>query len=182
PATGVAHGVLPSCPFDWAGFGTPKGNSWRRRAARGEPRWRGKKWAKRGIVPFGRFCGDRRHGLAQVVPPFTRPPIAQLLSQIGSVLSLQQWRVRPFALGVIVTGTAARDAGSRVTVLIEPSASTPFFPVRLQRPIGRRRRKACKIGRRLRKVAVVDIGRAGLHLAAIVAAAAVTKILNLLHD
>src|SRR5262249_6545120 len=89
------------------------------------------------------------------------------------MLSLQHRRVRLFALRVVVTGTAARDAGSRVTVLKELGAATPFFPVRLQRPIGRRRRKACKIGRSLGKVLVVDIGRAGLHLAAIVAAAAV---------
>src|SRR6516225_4673352 len=121
--------VLRLSRFIKPDFRTTKSNSLRRRAVRVEPRLRGKKCGKRGNVPVGQFCGDRRHGLTQVVLPFTRPPIAQLLSQIGCVLSLQQWRVRPFALRVIVTGTAARDAGNRVTVLIEASArrhSSPF--------------------------------------------------------
>src|SRR6516225_10055000 len=138
--------VLRLSRFIKPDFRTTKSNSLRRRAVRAEPRLRGKKCGKRGNVPVGQFCGDRRHNLARVVLPLTRPPIAQLLGQIGCVLSLQQRRVRPFALRVVVTGTAARDAGSRVTVLKELGASTPFFSVRLERPIGRRRRKACKIG------------------------------------
>src|SRR5262245_30953321 len=117
-------------------FRTTKSNSLRRRAVRVEPRLRGKKCGKRGNVPVGQFYGDRRHDLAQVVPPFTRPPIAQLLGQVGCVLSLQQRRVRPFAPRLVVTGAAAHDAGSRVTVLKELGASTPFLPVRLERSIG----------------------------------------------
>src|SRR5262249_57084288 len=122
------------------------------------------------------------HVVVLAAPTYTPPPFAQLLGQIRCLLFLQHRRARPFAPRLVVTGAAARDAGSRVTILKELGASTPFFPVRLERPIGRRRRKAGKIGRRLGEVVVVDIGRAGLHLAAIVVAAAVTKVPDLLHD
>jgi hypothetical protein len=48
-----------------------------------------------------------------------------LLGQIGGVLGLQERCIRPFWLGVIVTGAAFLDAGGHISLAIERRAAPP---------------------------------------------------------